>query len=131
MNRKVKIPDENGNIEEVDLKDLKEGPIVNDTLSNEIINRIKLVYDELKDYLKDKSLEQFEISFMRDENPLLMVAMWERIVVAFGICKPLFQHNSLPYVFQTLILKTLNALTEEELENPNIQIVTKIYDSIL
>lgn len=59
----------------VDPKDLRPGPIRNQELPAELLEQIGLIYDVIGDYL-GTTLEQFEISFMRDADPASEVAIW-------------------------------------------------------
>jgi len=49
----------------VDPKKIKPGPIRNESLPPEMLERIKAVFDLIGPYL-NMTLEQFEIGFMRD-----------------------------------------------------------------
>ena len=68
--------------EPIDPKKLRPGPIRNETLSPEMLEQIRAVYDVIGNYVSN-SLEQFEISFMRDANPADEVAIWCSITAAW------------------------------------------------
>jgi hypothetical protein len=68
--------------EHVDPGELRQGPIRHKSLSPELLEHIRAVYDVLGRYL-DSSLEQFEIGFMRDMHPEREVAVWCRITSAW------------------------------------------------
>jgi len=68
--------------EHVDPKQLRPGPIRHGSLSPEMLERIKAVYDLLGQYL-NTTLEQFEIGFMRDMHPEDEVALWCSITAAW------------------------------------------------
>lgn len=70
------------NTEPIDPKKLRPGPIRNETLSPEMLEQIRAVYDVIGNYVSN-SLEQFEISFMRDANPADEVAIWCSITAAW------------------------------------------------
>ena len=70
------------NPEPVDLSKLRPGPIRNESLPPELLERIEAIYDVLGPYLAT-TLEQFEISFMRDENPGSEVVVWCSITAAW------------------------------------------------
>ena len=64
--------------EHVDPKQLRPGPIRNESLPPELLDQIKAVFDVIGPYI-DMTLEQFEIGFMRDMHPESEVALWFRI----------------------------------------------------
>ncbi len=59
----------------IDPSQIRSGPIRHESLPPELLEQIKAVYDVLGRYLK-RSLEQFEISFMRDADPASEVGIW-------------------------------------------------------
>ena len=68
--------------ESIDPKKLRAGPIRHESLAPDILEQIRAVYDVIGPYISD-SLEQFEISFMRDANPASEVAAWCNITMAW------------------------------------------------
>lgn len=68
--------------EPIDPKKLRPGPIRNESLPPEMLEQIRAVYDMIGNYVSN-SLEQFEISFMRDANPADEVAIWCSITAAW------------------------------------------------
>jgi hypothetical protein len=62
----------------VDPKQLRPGPIRHESLSPELLDLIRAVYDVLGPYL-GMTLEEFEVGFMRDMHPGSEVALWCRI----------------------------------------------------
>lgn len=68
--------------EHVDLSQLRPGPIRNESLSPELLDQIKAVFDLIGPYLS-MTLEQFEIGFMRDMHPENEVALWCNITAAW------------------------------------------------
>lgn len=68
--------------EPIDPKNLRPGPIRNETLPPEMLEQIRAVYDVIGNYVST-SLEQFEIGFMRDANPVDEVAIWCSITAAW------------------------------------------------
>jgi hypothetical protein len=68
--------------EHVDPKQLRPGPIRNESLSPELLEQIKTVFDVIGPYLS-MTLEQFEIGFMRDMHPESEVALWGSITAAW------------------------------------------------
>jgi hypothetical protein len=68
--------------ESVEPSRLIVGPIRHRTLPPELLERIEAVYEILGPYL-NTTLEQFEISFMRDSHPEDEVAIWCSITEAW------------------------------------------------
>ena len=68
--------------EYVDPKQLRPGPIRNESLPPELLDQIKAVFDVIGSYL-NMTLEQFEIGFMRDMHPESEVALWCSITAAW------------------------------------------------
>lgn len=68
--------------EPIDPKNLRPGPIRHESLSPELLEQIQAVYDVIGPYVS-KSLEQFEIGFMRDRDPADEVAIWCSITAAW------------------------------------------------
>jgi hypothetical protein len=68
--------------EYIDPEQIRSGPIRNESLSGELLEQIKAVFDLIGQYL-DTTLEQFEINIMRDSEPEAEVAVWCSIVAAW------------------------------------------------
>ncbi len=68
--------------EPIDPTKLQSGPIRHESLSPALIEHIGAVYGVLGPYL-GRTLEQFEITFMRDENPVDEVVIWMSITGAW------------------------------------------------
>ena len=68
--------------EHVDPKQLRPGPIRNESFPPELLDQIKAVFDVIGPYIS-MTLEQFEIGFMRDMHPESEVALWFRITKAW------------------------------------------------
>jgi len=66
----------------INLNQLSPGPIRNKSLSPELLDQIKAVFDVVGRYL-GMTLEEFEIGFMRDLHPESEVALWIRITKAW------------------------------------------------
>lgn len=66
----------------VDPSELRPGPICNESLPSELLEHIGAIYEVIGQYL-GTTLEQFEISFMRDMNPESEVAIWCSITAAW------------------------------------------------
>ena len=72
----------NTNPEPIDPNQFRAGPIRHETLSPELLKSIRGIHEVLGDYL-GTTLEQFEISFMRDSNPEAEVLLWCSIAAAW------------------------------------------------
>jgi hypothetical protein len=68
--------------EQVDPKQLRPGPIRNESLPSELLDQIKAVFDVIDSYI-GMTLEQFEIGFMWDMHPAGEVGLWCRITKAW------------------------------------------------
>jgi hypothetical protein len=68
--------------EPVDPKKLRPGPIRNESLSPQLLEQIEAVHKVIGSYVST-SLEQFEISFMRDAAPEDEVVIWCSITAAW------------------------------------------------
>ena len=56
-------------------KDPDEGPIRHETLSDELLAKLRVVYKFIGNYL-DTTLDEFEIGVKRDDSPDAKVATW-------------------------------------------------------
>jgi hypothetical protein len=65
-----------------DPQDIRPGPIRNKKLSAELLDQIGAIYEVIGPYL-GTTLEQFEISFMRDASPESEVILWNVITGAW------------------------------------------------
>jgi hypothetical protein len=68
--------------EYVDPSQLRPGPIRHESLPPEMLEQIKAVFDVIGRYL-GMTLEQFEVTFMRDTHPESEVALWCSITAAW------------------------------------------------
>jgi hypothetical protein len=66
----------------VDPQDLHPGPIVNKDLPADLLEQIGAIYEVIGPYIST-TLEQFEISFMRDANPEDEVTIWSCITAVW------------------------------------------------
>jgi hypothetical protein len=69
-------------LENIDPRKLRQGPIRHESLPPELLGLIKAVFDVIGPYL-NMTLEQFEIGFMRDMHPDREIALWCRITKAW------------------------------------------------
>jgi hypothetical protein len=68
--------------ENVNPKELRPGPIRNESLPPQLLEQIEAVFGVIGQYI-DMTLEQFEIGFMRDIHPESEVALWCSITAAW------------------------------------------------
>ena len=68
--------------EQVDLSQLRPGPIRHESLPPALLEQIQAVFDVIGPYI-GMTLEQFEAGFMRDMHPESEVALWCRITKAW------------------------------------------------
>ena len=66
----------------IDPNQLQPGPIRHESLSPELLDHEKAVFDVIGRYL-GTTLEQFEVSLMRDANPEDEVVIWVSITAAW------------------------------------------------
>ena len=66
----------------IDPSQIRPGPIRHDSLPLELLHQIKDVFDVVGPYI-GKTLEHFEINFMRDSDPASEVVIWQSIVAAW------------------------------------------------
>jgi hypothetical protein len=76
----------------IDPKKRQPGPIRNESLPPEMLERIKAIYHVIGRYF-GKTLEQFEIGFMRDMYPESEVAIWCSITAAWLAYHERFLHD--------------------------------------
>ena len=69
-------------ISKIPLSSIRPGPIRHESLSDELLERIRVIFKLIGPYL-DMNLEQFELGFMRDAHPDNEVAIWARIAAAW------------------------------------------------
>jgi hypothetical protein len=69
--------------EHVDPSKIRPGPIRQESLPDDLLELIRSVYEVVGPYLKT-TLEQFEINFMRDEDPASEVVVWCSITAAWS-----------------------------------------------
>jgi hypothetical protein len=68
--------------EYLDPSQLRSGPIRHESLPPDMLKQIKAVFDVIGKYL-GMTLEQFEITFMRDTHPESEVVLWCSITAAW------------------------------------------------
>ncbi len=68
--------------EHIDPNQVRPSPIQHESLSPELLEHVRAVYDVVGPYLAT-TLEQFEVGFMRDMEPESEVAAWCGITAAW------------------------------------------------
>ena len=68
--------------EPIDLNQIRSGPIRHESLSPEVIEQMEAVYAVIGPYL-GKTLEQLEVSIMRDSSPEDEAVIWVSITAAW------------------------------------------------
>ena len=93
-----------------DPSQLRPGQIRHGSLPPELLEQIKAVYDVIGHYI-GRTLEQFEISFMRDTDPESEVALWCSIVAAWLVYHEKFlEDETLPDEDERKMLGALIAI---------------------
>lgn len=110
---------------EIEAEKIRPGRIQHADLPESLLMRIRAIHTAVKGLLK-KTLEEFEINFMRDSHPEGEVALWERIVVGMQRV-----HRAMPKLDRKVILKTLLAhsmvvLTKAEQADPVVKKIIRI-----
>ena len=134
--RKIKIKNEKGEIEEIDASTLADGPILCTSLGDDLLLRIKVVYDKFKPYLKGKlneTLEQFEIGFMRDAHPEAEVELWEDMAITFDVMKEIYNNDESInlHIYDCLIMNALGAFTPEEENTEFVKQLKQLYARVV
>jgi len=134
--RKIKVKNEKGEIEEIDINTLADGPILCTSLDDDLLLRIKVIYDKFKPYLKGKlneTLEQFEIGFMRDKHPEAEVELWEDMAITFDIMKEIYNNdeNINLQIYDCLIMNSVGAFTPEEEEQKFVQQIKQLFARVV
>jgi len=75
-------------------KQLRLGPIRHESLSPELLERIRAVYDVIGTYF-DSTLENFELNFRRDFHPESEVTIWMSITAAWISYHEIYLNNEL------------------------------------
>jgi hypothetical protein len=90
----------------------RSGPIRHESLSPKLLARIKTVHRLIGKYL-GVNLEQFEISFMREESPDTEVVIWHSIAMAWGeFHKKHVGRIQLPHDEEKMLIAVLFAISK-------------------
>lgn len=66
----------------IDPRQIRPGPIRNESLDPILLEQIRTIYDVLGQFF-NQTLEQFELGFMRDTDPEHEVVIWTAIMVVW------------------------------------------------
>ncbi|MDP6526732.1 MAG: hypothetical protein QGH15_21225 [Kiritimatiellia bacterium] len=126
MGRKIRAIDaETGKPISVDIDSLKQGRIQNSSLPEPLLLRIRTVHAYIRD-VYDITLEQFEVGFMRDVDPEVEVAVWERIAAILNKATYKVPELDRKAAFRTVLNYSMGALTDEEQGNPDVRWIIEI-----
>jgi len=136
VDRKVKIIDQDGNIQYVEPKDLKKGSIITTDLNDEQLKRISQSFDVFKDVLDVetdetmKTKEQFEITFMRSDDPNRDILTWERMATTYKMAQHYFgdAFEVRRVIFRIMMWNIIDALSEEEKQREDVQLVIRLFN---
>jgi hypothetical protein len=105
--------------ERVRLGDLQQGPIRHGSLPDDLLHYIKFVYDKVGHYF-DKTLEQWEVGFMRDAQPGREVAVWLRIIASWDLYHEKYVKTELTDEQESKLIGTLVAISMGESESSEV-----------
>ena len=103
------------------------------SLDDNILARIGVIYKEIKSYWPIATLEQFEFQFMKDENPENEVELWERMIKTWNFCcseMDVSSTENIQWVLDILVYYSAGALSQEESEDPIIRGVLLAFENI-
>jgi len=90
---------------------IRSGPIRHDSLSDEILEQVRSIFEIIGPYL-ETTLEQFEINLMRDAAPEEEVVIWASITAAWmGYHKQHLDDELLPDDDEKKLIAALIALS--------------------
>jgi hypothetical protein len=137
MDRKIRVRDQEGNIKHISSDDLEQGKIIQEELDENLLTRVGLVFAEIKDVLiseaeKIGTLEQFEMLFMRSDDPEKDIETWEDIVRSYKLAQKYFgpREEIRRIIFRILMFYVVDALSDEENEREDVKLIKKIYDNL-
>jgi hypothetical protein len=126
MARKIKAVDaDTGKPIEIDADKIKSGPIRNEAFPDDLLRRIEAIHARIR-HVYEVNLEQFEIPFMRDSDPVGEVAVWERIVQAFEKARVAMPQVEEKTILHTLLGYSMGALTAKEQADPIVKKIIEI-----
>ena len=116
---------------------LPTNPILHQVLDNELLPRMKKIYDIIKDVLIEisqiKTLEQFEVSFMRDYDPEEALKNLEIIVESYQYASSCFKNGTIEdrsNIYIAIMRYAMEWFNEEEKERKDIKKIIEIYEKV-
>ena len=126
MARKIRAIDaKTGKPINTDIDAIKQGRIQHPALPDSLLQRIRAIHECIRD-VYDVTLEQFEITFMRDSDPEGEVAVWERIGAAFERTIRAAPERDRKMVLRTLLGYSMDTLTDAERADPEVRRIIEI-----
>jgi len=136
-NKKVKIKNEDGQVEYVNIDNIISPYLSNTYLDDHILEQIKTIHEQLKDVLieecpKISMLEHFEISFMRDVEPSVEIDLWSRILQAYYELQNYFgnEFEIRCLIFRYLIMCIAGTFTDKDKKRDDISKVIEVWKQI-
>lgn len=110
---------------------LRRGPILHHTLPQELLDKIKAIYDLIGPYL-ETTLEQFEVDFMRESVPEVEVAIWTKIAAAWHRYHDLdLDGLPLPFLDELTIVTALIAISTGIIESGSLDISAELWERLV
>ena len=126
MGRKIKaVNAETGQPVRVDLDTLGQGRIRHPDLSRSLLARLRAVHERLRG-VYPLSLEQFEVSIMRDADPEGEAAVCERIADAFEKVTAALPGLDRKFVLRTLLAYSAGIMAERDRESADVRRIIEI-----
>lgn len=111
----------------MDTNSINPGPIRHQSLPDTLLRRIRAVHAIVRDSF-DVTLEQFEITFMRDTDPESEVQVWESIAQGFVLATEQLPDLNRKSILRTLLAYSMDALTPNELADPDVRRVVELIE---
>ena len=135
--RKVRIQNEFGRTEYVNIDDIISPQLQNTYLDDHVLDQIKTIHEQLKDVLQKECpkialLEHFETSFMRDIEPDIEINLWSRILQAYYELQNSFGNDfeTRCLIFRYIIMYIGGSLTKEEQQREDISKIIEVWEQI-
>ncbi len=130
------VKDDHGNWIEIDPMTVKSNPIVHRDLSDSLLARIRTVYEAMRDVVSfnghPMSLEQFELSFMREVQPMIALKMWEAIAAAYTRACRQFPNDieTRRSIYHWLILLVMGGVSDAERQQEEVKIISQCFAAV-
>lgn len=121
MGRKIRAIDATtGKPIEIDEDRIKSGPVRQPSLPDPLLARVRVVHQRIKP-VYDVTLEQFELTFMRDGDPEGEVAIWEALASKLEQAAAEMSDVDQKMILRTLLAYSMDALTPEERRDTTVK----------